>query len=79
MSNELGWKRIFRRINAEQSKVMAARLLAKRLPPNLSTKSQIKTKVKAPNRAGKKRIQNSEFPNQEIMTDIQDVSGGTER
>jgi hypothetical protein len=79
MSRELGWKSIFNRTKAEKSKATATSDWEKRFPPSFFTKSQTTQIVNTPMSAGKKRTQNSELPNPWIKTEIQDVTGGTDK
>jgi cytochrome c556 len=62
MSKELGWNKMFNLMSAENKTQVTPRIWANKLPFKASMDFQTTTRVKAPNRVGKNRIQNTELP-----------------
>ena len=78
-SNEFGWYRMFNRNRAENNTQVAPNTSANILPFSASIAFQTTTMVNAPNNPGKNRIQNNDFPNHNMIVEIQDVTGGTDK
>ena len=79
MSNELGWYSVLIRNNVENKIQVAPRINAYKLPLKLSIVFQTIKSVKAPKRAGKNFTQKTVLPRRNIIYEIQEVTGGTDK
>ena len=78
MSKELGWNKMFNLMSAENKTQVTPRIWANKLPFKVSMAFQTTTRVKAPNKAGKNRTQNTVSPNRWIRYAIHEFKGGIE-